>query len=82
MAFYLSLDFLFIEITLQGFIDVMVFPAIFAFGVSLIREVIKDIEDFKGDKKAGLQTLPIYIGIKKVPKYWLRSTYLKVRIDL
>ena len=35
----------------------------FAFEVTFIREVIKDIEDIKGDLKFKLQTLPIRIGI-------------------
>ncbi|NIJ44595.1 4-hydroxybenzoate polyprenyltransferase [Wenyingzhuangia heitensis] len=36
----------------------------FAFILNLIREVVKDIEDVKGDKKAKLNTLPIAIGTK------------------
>lgn len=36
----------------------------FAFEVTFIREVIKDIEDIKGDLKFKLQTLPIRIGIQ------------------
>lgn len=36
----------------------------FAFIVSLIREVVKDIEDEEGDKKNGCKTMPIVWGIK------------------
>jgi len=39
--------------------------AIFAFLISLIREVIKDIEDQEGDKKAGMKTFIIQFGLKK-----------------
>lgn len=35
----------------------------FAFVISLIREVIKDIEDIKGDLKNGCKTMPIIWGI-------------------
>lgn len=35
----------------------------FGFLVSLIRELIKDLEDLPGDKKANYNTLPIAIGI-------------------
>lgn len=35
----------------------------FAFMVSLIREVIKDIEDMEGDARYGCQTMPIVWGI-------------------
>lgn len=39
--------------------------ALFAFGVTLIREIIKDIEDMKGDEMYGGSTLPIVIGLRK-----------------
>ncbi|MFN3588622.1 MAG: geranylgeranylglycerol-phosphate geranylgeranyltransferase [Spirosomataceae bacterium] len=39
--------------------------AVFAFFISLIREIIKDMEDIKGDKKFGCQTLPILWGVPK-----------------
>jgi 4-hydroxybenzoate polyprenyltransferase len=41
-----------------------VIPAVFAFLINLIREVIKDLEDIKGDKLAGVSTLPIKYGNK------------------
>ncbi|MGR3809955.1 geranylgeranylglycerol-phosphate geranylgeranyltransferase [Jiulongibacter sp. NS-SX5] len=44
--------------------------ALFAFGITLIREIIKDIEDIRGDKKYGSTTLPIIWGIRKT-KYLL-----------
>ena len=39
--------------------------AFFAFFVNLIREIIKDMEDMRGDKAFGCRTLPIVIGIRK-----------------
>lgn len=36
---------------------------LFAFLVSLFREIIKDMEDFEGDKSIGCRTLPIAAGI-------------------
>ena len=38
---------------------------LFAFLVSLFREIIKDIEDAKGDKQNQCRTLPVVIGLKK-----------------
>jgi len=35
----------------------------FAFIISMIREVIKDLEDMKGDEKFGCRTMPIVWGI-------------------
>lgn len=45
---------------------------IFAAMVSLIREIIKDIEDIEGDKKIGCTTVPVVIGIKNT-KYLLAA---------
>jgi 4-hydroxybenzoate polyprenyltransferase len=39
--------------------------AIFAFFMTLIREIIKDMEDLKGDNTFGCRTLPIVLGIRK-----------------
>ena len=39
--------------------------SLFAFFISLLREVIKDIEDTKGDATYGCKTLPILIGVRK-----------------
>ena len=36
----------------------------FAFITTLLREIIKDIEDYEGDKEYGCYTMPIVIGIK------------------
>lgn len=36
--------------------------ALFAFGITLVREIAKDIEDIQGDHVAGYKTLPILIG--------------------
>ena len=37
----------------------------FAFIISFIREIIKDLEDIEGDKKRDLKTFPIVYGLKK-----------------
>ncbi len=39
--------------------------SLFAFFISLLREVIKDIEDTKGDATYGCKTLPILFGVRK-----------------
>jgi len=39
--------------------------SIFAFGMTLIREIVKDMEDFKGDNTFGCKTLPIVWGNRK-----------------
>lgn len=37
---------------------------IFAFFISVIREMVKDMQDYEGDKQAGLKTYPVVFGIK------------------
>lgn len=39
------------------------FYFVFAFLVSLMREMVKDMEDMYGDERYGLRTLPIVIGV-------------------
>jgi len=43
----------------------------FAFLTTLIREVIKDAEDFEGDKAYGMKTVPIVLG-----KFWTKKAVL------
>ncbi len=38
--------------------------ALFAFLISLVREIIKDAEDIEGDELAGCKTLPVVAGIQ------------------
>ena len=44
--------------------NVVYIYALFAFFVSLIREIVKDLEDVKGDATFGCQTLPVIWGIR------------------
>lgn len=37
----------------------------FAFVLTIIREILKDIEDIDGDRKVGCSTIPVVIGIPK-----------------
>lgn len=58
-------EFLVFAKSINTIINVSVwFYAVFAFVVTLIREMIKDIEDIDGDSAAGCQTLPLTLGIK------------------
>lgn len=49
----------------------------FAFGINLIREIVKDIEDVNGDSKVKLKTLPIVFGRKRANKmvFFLSSIF-------
>jgi 4-hydroxybenzoate polyprenyltransferase len=39
--------------------------ALFAFIITLLREIIKDMEDYEGDMEYGCKTMPIVIGIAR-----------------
>ena len=47
----------------------VVIYSLFAFFMTLVREIIKDMEDLKGDNTFGCKTLPIIWGIRKTK--WL-----------
>ncbi|MCS6820561.1 MAG: geranylgeranylglycerol-phosphate geranylgeranyltransferase [Microscillaceae bacterium] len=42
--------------------------ALFAFFITIVREIIKDIEDVKGDATFGCRTLPIIWGIRRAKR--------------
>jgi 4-hydroxybenzoate polyprenyltransferase len=43
--------------------------ALFAFGITLVREIIKDMEDLRGDALLGCQTLPIVWGLRRTKQF-------------
>lgn len=49
--------------------------SIFAFLISLIREIIKDTEDLRGDQQFKCKTLPIVLGVRKTKNVllWLQG---------
>ena len=64
VAFILGLSFLFCGAAFNN-MSPMWIPMILAFGLTLVRELVKDIADMEGDKSAGLKTFPITAGIEK-----------------
>ncbi len=42
---------------------------VFAFLSTLLREIVKDIEDMEGDARLGLQTLPLRFGLETAKKW-------------
>ena len=45
-----------------------VIPALFAFVINFIREIIKDMEDIEGDTKTGIKTFPVKYGFNVAKK--------------
>lgn len=50
--------------------------AMFAFLINFIREIVKDLEDVKGDYNLGMNTLPIALGVARTAKIVLIATGL------
>ena len=64
VSFILGLSFLFCGAAFNQ-MELMLIPTVLAFGLTLVRELVKDIADMSGDKSAGLNTFPITVGIDK-----------------
>ena len=64
IALILGLSFLFCGAAF-GKIESMWIPMLLAFGLTFVRELIKDIADIEGDKSAGLRTFPITAGVNR-----------------
>ncbi len=61
--------------------QIVIFYGGFAFFTTLLREIVKDIEDIKGDQYIGAHTLPISIGVPKT-KQSLIFLHLAVQLFL
>ena len=64
IAFLLGLTFLFCGLVFEDIVP-MIIPAVLAFSLTFVRELTKDIEDIEGDKRSGLNTFPIMLGLNK-----------------
>jgi 4-hydroxybenzoate polyprenyltransferase len=59
-------------VNISEIFNTIVLYSLFAFFFSFIREIIKDLEDYQGDKKSGMKTFAIAIGVDRT------KTVLKV----
>mgnify|MGYP001193212151 CR=1 FL=1 len=67
VSFFTGLAFLFGSVVV-GNIYCGIIPACFAFIISFMRELVKDIEDIEGDKSIGASTFPVKYGVNKSVK--------------
>jgi 4-hydroxybenzoate polyprenyltransferase len=65
VAFLTGLAIYVIDIFYRTHNALVLIYASFAFFMTLIREIIKDMEDLKGDNTFGCKTLPILLGLRK-----------------
>lgn len=57
-------------------------PAVFAFLINLIREIVKDIQDLQGDSKLKLETFPIKYGFDNSKKLIVIITIILIAFTL
>jgi len=62
VSFLLGASFLFVGAS-HGIISPMLIPMLLAFGLTFLREIIKDVADMEGDLSLGLKTYPIISGV-------------------
>lgn len=78
VSFFTGLAFIYGGAAVEN-ISAAVIPAVFAFTTNLIRELIKDIEDIKGDSANNVFTYPSKHGINKT-KYLILSLTIMLMI--
>ncbi len=64
VAFLTALSIYVVAFYFDPYNTLIIAYSLFAFFFTLIREIIKDIEDLKGDENFGCRTLPIVYGIR------------------
>ncbi|MCK5278723.1 MAG: geranylgeranylglycerol-phosphate geranylgeranyltransferase [Cyclobacteriaceae bacterium] len=75
IAFLTALSILVVAVYYHKNVSLLLCYAVFAFSINLIREIIKDMEDLRGDMRFGSKTLPIVWGLRKT-KYFLYGLIL------
>jgi len=70
IAILTGLAILVVAVYFQRNVSLLLNYSVFAFSINLVREVIKDMEDLRGDMRFGSKTLPIIWGLRKT-KYFL-----------
>ena len=65
-----ALSFIALAVYYRQNTNMLLIYALFSFGISLIREIIKDMQDIRGDARFGCRTLPIIWGLRRT-KYVL-----------
>jgi 4-hydroxybenzoate polyprenyltransferase len=65
VAFLTALSLLIMAVYYRRHVDLLLVYASFAFIFTLVREIIKDMEDVRGDARYGARTLPIIWGLRR-----------------
>ncbi|GAB3250583.1 geranylgeranylglycerol-phosphate geranylgeranyltransferase [Larkinella harenae] len=78
VAFLTALALIVLAVYYRQQVDLLLIYALFSFVITLVREIIKDMEDVKGDARFGCRTLPIVWGLRrtKVVLYVIIATFI------
>ncbi len=82
VALILSMVFIVTTTYLNGDIYLILPPAILAFLLMTIREIIKDIADLDGDKKFNINTFPVKFGIDYTFKLIMIMTIILIGVSI
>ncbi|HHP7240612.1 MAG TPA: geranylgeranylglycerol-phosphate geranylgeranyltransferase [Cyclobacteriaceae bacterium] len=80
IAFLTFLSILLVGLYFKNNLLLVSLYATFAFTANLVREIVKDLEDLKGEKHFGCETLPVLIGITRTKKVINVITFLSILI--
>ena len=58
--------------------EIFIDYAVFAFVLNFIREIVKDLEDIKGDYNHGMNTLPIALGVARTVKVVFGLSFIPI----
>ncbi|NQV16411.1 geranylgeranylglycerol-phosphate geranylgeranyltransferase [bacterium] len=81
VSFMLGLTFIYVG-SAFGKIEATVVMATLAFGFTLIRELVKDLEDIRGDRELGARTLPLIWGEQPTVKFTILIILIFAVLDL
>jgi 4-hydroxybenzoate polyprenyltransferase len=69
VSFLTAMSLVVLAVYYQQQVDLLLIYALFSFCISLVREIIKDMEDVRGDARFGCRTLPIVWGIRRTKQF-------------
>jgi geranylgeranylglycerol-phosphate geranylgeranyltransferase len=79
VSFLTGLAFIFGGVAV-GHFQYAVIPALFAFLINLLRELVKDMEDLKGDSQKGVLTFPYKYGFLSTKKLIFILTFILILV--
>jgi 4-hydroxybenzoate polyprenyltransferase len=80
ISFLTGISIYYISFLSDNNVRMVILYSVFAFMISLIREIIKDMEDMKGDALYGCKTLPIVWGVVNTKNFIFAISFVFISI--